>query len=187
MERPWNGRRPPLGSGEPNRRPQFGPAAAGLPEAGYAAGYKPGASGGLAVSAGLGRNDALAAALEALAGAVREPEHREGVPTPVSAPVILPWNALLWREDLVPPETLLTVEQIAEATGWSKAAIYKRTSRWHREHSALVPLPHVRVGGSLRFRAGEVRQWLIEQTGTVVPGRTTPLVVGRVGRTEGAA
>ncbi len=135
--------------------------------------------------------EGIAEALEALARVMRQDDAAPAavpvpvVPVPIT--VTLPWNVLLWRMDLVPDETLLTVEQLAEATGWSKAAIYKRTSRWHREHSALVPLPHVRVGGSLRFRAGEVRQWLIEQTGTVVPGRTTPLVVGRVGRTEGAA
>ena len=50
----------------------------------------------------------VAAALEALARALGEP----GTPAPAPAPpvqVTLPWNVLLWRRDLVPDDTLLTV------------------------------------------------------------------------------
>ena len=94
--------------------------------------------------------------------------------------VTLPWSALLWRRDLVPDEALLTVEQAAEALGMPKSGIYRRTSRWRREHDeSCTPLPHVRVEGQLRFRVGELRRWLAEREQTVVPGRTVPLVVGR--------
>lgn len=137
------------------------------------------------MSAGNGRSEALAAALEALARAVREAGEASAPTvraTEPSGPVSLPWSVLLWREDLVPPETLLTLAQLIEATGWTKAAIYRRTSRWHREHGTCAPLPHVRLAGSLRFRAGELRRWFSEHTETVVAGRGPVVVSERRGR-----
>lgn len=140
-----------------------------------------------------GRNDALVAALEALARALGDEAPAPQSPAPAPALVSLPWNALVWRADLVPDATLLTIEQAAEATGWTRAAIYKRTSRWHREHDTCAPLPHLRVAGSLRIRVGELRQWLRGHEQVIVPGPTEPLVVTQRRRltteltTEGAA
>jgi len=121
----------------------------------------------------------VAAALEVLVRALGE----AGTPVPAPSPpiqVVLPWNALVWRRDLAPDETLLTVEQAAEALGWPKSGIYRRTSRWRREHDAsCTPLPHLRVAGALRFRLGELRTWLKEREVTVVPPGSALRVVER--------
>ncbi len=84
-------------------------------------------------------------------------------------PVALPWNVLLARADLVPDDCLLDVEQTAEALGFSKAAIYARTSRWRREHTATVPLPHLRVAGGLRFAVGALRRWVAANSVSRLP------------------
>ena len=121
----------------------------------------------------------MAAALDALARALSEPGAVAPAPPP-SVHVTLPWSALLWRRDLVPDEALLTVEQAAEALGMPKSGIYRRTSKWRREHDGSVtPLPHVRVQGALRFRVGELRRWLVERQESVVAERPRALVVGR--------
>jgi len=157
-----------------NRRLQERRAVAGLLAAGYSRGYAAARYGELAVNPA-----GVAAALDALARALSEPGPAAPAPPP-AVHVTLPWSALLWRRDLVPDETLLTVEQAAEALGMPKSGIYRRTSRWRREHDeSCTPLPHVRVEGQLRFRVGELRRWLAEREQTVVPGRTVPLVVGR--------
>src|SRR5437868_1785695 len=97
------------------RRLQERHAVAGLLVFGYAAGYMPARYGGLAVNPA-----GVAAALNALAHALSEP----GPPAPATPPpvqVMLPWNALLWRRDLVPDDTLLSVREAAEALGVPKS------------------------------------------------------------------
>ncbi len=106
------------------------------------------------------RRNAIASALEQLAVALREDEPDGRPLTPPPATVTLPWSVLLYRVDLVPDDVQLSVQQAAEALGMTKAAVYRRTSRWHRENGTAKPLPHARVSGQLRFRAGELRAWL---------------------------
>jgi len=121
----------------------------------------------------------VAAALDALARALSEPGAVAPAPPP-PVHVTLPWNVLLWRRDLVPDETLVDAQQAAEAYGWPKSAVYRRTSKWRREHDGSVtPLPHLRVEGALRFRVGELRRWLVEHQESVVAEGPRALVVGR--------
>lgn len=124
--------------------------------------------------------ESVAVALEALARAIREggAERREAAQPRGTTPVTLPWSVLLWRTDLVPADTLLTIEQLAEASGWSRAAIYRRTSAWHRTHGTCASLPHVRVAGVLRFRAGELRQWFADHAEVIVAARA-PVTIAR--------
>lgn len=122
---------------------------------------------------------AVAAALEALGVALRGLDGAAPAPPASPVQVTLPWSVLLARPDLVPDDALLTVSEAAAALGISRAGIYKRTSRWHREHGTAAPLPHVRVEGALRFRAGELRQWQREREHVVVAGRVGPLLVER--------
>jgi len=130
--------------------------------------------GGLAVNPA-----AVAAALNALAHALSEPGPAAPAPAP-PVQVVLPWNVLVWRRDLVPDEVLLSVQEAAEALGVPKSAIYRRTSKWRREHDASCsPLPHLRIGGALRFRMGELRTWLKGREVTVVPGSPALRVVER--------
>ena len=68
-----------------------------------------------------------------------------------------PWT---WRERLwtVPPETRLTVSEVAEALARPKSFIYARTYP-----QADDAIPHRRIGRSLRFIAGEIREWIQER------------------------
>jgi hypothetical protein len=134
---------------------------------------------------------AVAAALEALARALAEPGAQ---PDPAHDGhgdhhvhlVHLPWNVLIQRPDLAPDDTLLDVAQAAEAIGVPRSGVYRRTSKWRREHDEHVtPLPHVRIEGALRFKLGELRRWLQDRERVVVAERARPVVVAR--RPRGAA
>lgn len=122
---------------------------------------------------------AVAAALNALGVALQQ--MNGGAPAPATPPVqvTLPWSVLLARSDLAPDTTLLSVGEAAEALGLSRAAIYKRTSRWHREHGTTAPLPHLRIEGALRFEMGTLRRYVYERRETVLLDRAAPLAVER--------
>jgi hypothetical protein len=75
---------------------------------------------------------------------------------PISTPgPILPPNAAFWT---YPPDTRLTVVQLALALNRPKSWVYRRTSR----KSGLPRLPHRRLDGGLSFLAGEVRAYVLE-------------------------
>lgn len=59
-----------------------------------------------------------------------------------------------------PIETLLTVEDLCALMRVSKATVYN----WVQ----LRKIPHMRVGGLLRFDAGAIRSWLGRQSRGVV-------------------
>lgn len=53
-------------------------------------------------------------------------------------------------------EKLLSVTELADRLGLSKAAIYTRT--WKRA------IPFIRIGNRPRFREADIERWLNEQT-----------------------
>ena len=61
-----------------------------------------------------------------------------------------------WREKLwtVPGDTRLTTVELSEALGRPKSYIYRAVAR------DLDPLPAMRFGGELRFKAEDVRRWV---------------------------
>jgi excisionase family DNA binding protein len=60
----------------------------------------------------------------------------------------------------MPPEQLLTVQELSEATKIARSTLYE----WAHEGY----IPHLKVRGCLRFRASEVCQWLEQHSR---PGR----------------
>ncbi len=70
------------------------------------------------------------------------------------------WRDRLW---VVPPETRLGVREAAEALGRPASWLYRRTG----PRSKAAPLPHRRLGGSIVFLAGELRQWVTEHEARV--------------------
>jgi hypothetical protein len=85
------------------------------------------------------------------------------------------WRSRIWT---VPEDTRLGVEDVAEAIGRSKHAVYRAASSTRRVATGnkdkegkpkyrttqnLDPLPSRKVGGQLSFRAGDVRAWLERQ------------------------
>ncbi|MDB4914774.1 MAG: hypothetical protein JWM95_2418 [Gemmatimonadetes bacterium] len=87
--------------------------------------------------------------------------------------------ASTWREKLwtCPAETRLTVNDVAEALGWSRSNVYHRL----RPDGPLGALPHRKQdNNTLVFLAGEVRSWInqhevIAQAGTVQSAATRHL------------
>ncbi len=79
------------------------------------------------------------------------------------------WRALLW---VVPPETRMTVADVAEAAGRPKSWVYRHTS----PASGLPLIPHRKLDGELVFAAGEVRAWIRDHEDIVVkPTNVTPI------------
>lgn len=87
------------------------------------------------------------------------PEAETGAPDPTAT-----WT---WRERLwvVPAETRLGTEELAEALGRPKSWVYSRT-----QSGASDPIPHRKLDGSLWFAAGEVRAWIREREEVPVGG-----------------
>lgn len=90
----------------------------------------------------------LAAELDRLAG---EPEPETPAETPVE-PAETTWRTKLWT---CPAETRLGLQELREALDVSESWVYSRTKQ-----DADPRLPHGKFGGSLVFKAGEVRAWL---------------------------
>lgn len=104
----------------------------------------------------------LAAVLEDVADA--EPvERREPEP---AEPAESTWRTKLWT---CPAETRLGLKELAEALDVSDGWIYSRTKQ-----DAEPRLPHGKMGGSLVFRAGEIRAWLRDHEEDVVAYRMEP-------------
>lgn len=61
-------------------------------------------------------------------------------------------------------EKLLTVTEIAEILGVKVSTIYQWT---HQEY-----IPHIKIGGLLRFRIADIMNWLDKRT---IGGRTAKL------------
>lgn len=85
---------------------------------------------------------------------IDEGETTEAEDDPPLAQVALSWKERLW---IVPAETRLAAEEVAEALGRSKSWVYN-----HTYSGAANPLPHRTLDRSLIFTAGEVRTWIRE-------------------------
>jgi predicted DNA-binding transcriptional regulator AlpA len=85
------------------------------------------------------------------------------VPAP-QAPTLVRESEPSWRERIwtAPGETLLTVEEVAEAFGRPKSWVYKLTSQ--------KAIPHSRLDGVCVFLAGELRAWERERLEVVRAG-----------------
>lgn len=60
-------------------------------------------------------------------------------------------------DSLVPSEKLLTPQEVAQWVGVSISWVYDHTKR------ADPILPHLRLGGTLRFRRSDIEAWLASQ------------------------
>lgn len=72
----------------------------------------------------------------------------------------------------VNPDQLLTIEQVSD---WLQVPV--RTLRQWRAHprrAGAVPLPSIKIGGQLRYRAAEVEAWLDQNT-SAAPARVRQL------------
>lgn len=72
-----------------------------------------------------------------------------------------------WRERLwaAPAETRIGVAELVEGLGVSESWIYKRTKA-----DTDDPIPHRKLGGSLRFVVGEIRAWVRDREEAPVSG-----------------
>lgn len=72
-----------------------------------------------------------------------------------------------WRERLwaAPAETRIGVAELVEGLGVSESWVYRRTTA-----DADDPIPHRKLGGSLRFVVGEVRAWIRDREEAPVSG-----------------
>lgn len=95
-----------------------------------------------------------------------------------STPTAQSWREKLWK---VPPETRLGVAEVAEAFGWSRSSVYKRTSA----KSGVERLPHRKLDGQLVFLAGQLRSWISDRETVVIEpppcGASLAKSPGRVG------
>lgn len=94
-----------------------------------------------------------------------------------------PSAAATWRERVwvAPPETRLTVGDVAEAVGRAKSWVYRHTS----PASGLPRLPHRKLDGELVFVAGEVREWLRGHEEILVqPSIVVPIHAARAPRRD---
>jgi excisionase family DNA binding protein len=66
-------------------------------------------------------------------------------------------------------ETLLTVEQVAELLAFKPSTI--------RAYCEQRKLPHVRIGGQLRFRPSELHEWLEQRSSRPITRRRRSIVV----------
>lgn len=111
--------------------------------------------------------DASSAAVEAASTALREARERLAVaeralgqleaanqepPVPQRVEVEPTWRQRLWS---APAEARLGVTELQEALGVSESWVYRRTSK-----DVDPRLPHAKMGGSLVFKAGEIRAWI---------------------------
>lgn len=127
----------------------------------------------------------LAEAREALAAAERalgrvESRGERKAPEPFPDPpetAAWTWRAKLWA---CPAETRIGVAELVEALDCSESWIYARTKA-----DAEDPIPHRKIGGSLRFLAGEVRHWLREREKAPVQGPSWSPAEGGLGIVEG--
>jgi len=53
------------------------------------------------------------------------------------------------------PSGLWSVEDVAGYLGVPTSAVYKMTAR-----GSTNPIPHLKIGGRLRFRQGDIDEWL---------------------------
>ena len=96
-----------------------------------------------------------AALLDAINGA-RGKRGAERDTTPAAATT---WRERLWE---CPPETRLSVRDVAEALGRPRSYVYRAVAPKHGEHR----LPASRFGGELVFQAGVVRAWVQRGSGS---------------------
>lgn len=144
---------------------------------------KPGPRGGPDAALESAR-EALREARDAVERAERavEAAEREGDRRPASVTVEGPtWT---WRERLwaAPAETRVGVRELVEALDVSESWIYARTKR-----DAEDPIPHRKMGGSLRFVVGEVRHWIREREDAPVAGPTWSPAGEGLGVVEGGS
>jgi hypothetical protein len=99
----------------------------------------------------------------------------EQEPVPVSdveasppEPVPDTWRERVW---LVPAQTRLGVQEVAEAIGRPVSFVYRRTSAKAAARGGYDLLPHRRLDGELIFTAGEIRAWLEDHEEVVRGGR----------------
>lgn len=101
--------------------------------------------------------EALVEAREAVQRAERAVREAESEGREASGPVTVEGPDWTWREKLwaAPAETRIGVSELVEALAVSESWVYARTKA-----DAEDPIPHRKLGGSLRFVVGEVRAWI---------------------------
>ena len=67
--------------------------------------------------------------------------------------------ALKTFEPLPTDEDILTIDDVSKWLHFSKSFVYDHTTR------SEPIIPHVRIGGHVRFHRGTVRKWFMEQHG----------------------
>lgn len=83
------------------------------------------------------------------------PAHESGASGPESAPRPRASRSGVQPEGRPAPAGLWNVGETAAYLQMSRHAIYKMTAR-----QAHVRIPHIRVGGKLRFRQADIDRWL---------------------------
>lgn len=128
--------------------------------------------------------EALISAREAVQRAERAVRRVEDKGEGRAARVTVETPAWTWREKLwaAPAECRIGVAELVEALGVSESWVYARTKA-----DAEDPIPHRKLGGSLRFPVGEVRHWLREREEAPVQGPSWSPVDGGLGIVEGGA
>ena len=125
----------------------------------------------------------LAKTLQEGADALKDAAKKVGVqpsePGATPATLELTWRERLW---LVPAETRMGVNELAEALGRSKSWVYKRTQGRAGEEL----LPYRKLDGELQFVVGEIRTYLHEREEVVfrLPSESTKAearIAGRIG------
>jgi len=116
---------------------------------------------------------------DALKDAAKKVGAQPSEPEATPATLELTWRERLW---LVPAETRMGVNELAEALGRSKSWVYKRTQGRAGEEL----LPYRKLDGELQFGVGEIRTYLHEREEVVfrLPSESTQAearIVGRIG------
>lgn len=91
----------------------------------------------------------------------------EAEPEPIGPALVTAeagWRERIWT---CPPETRLSVAELAEAIGKSASWIYKRTGPKATEDR----VPCRRLAGELVFMAADIRAWIADNEELIEPGR----------------
>lgn len=121
--------------------------------------------------------DALVEAREAVQRAEKAAREAESEGREAPAPVTVEGPRWTWREKLwaAPAEARIGVRELREALDVSESWVYARTKQ-----DAEDPIPHRKLGGSLRFVVGEVRAWIRDREEAPVQGPSwSPVESGR--------
>ena len=115
---------------------------------------------------------ALAELLERLAALLRESAAHQPQPAVAPAAAEPTWVERLWA---APDQVRFGVPELCQALGVRRSWVYRHTCRGSR----LPPIPHRKLDGIVLFTAGEVRDWVRQNSVTIVPGRSAVIVGAR--------